>query len=502
MVILALDLGTTTCKAIAVSVSGDVLATAAHTYELLSPRPGWAEQDADDIWQCVVKSLRDLCAELPSERPIGLSFSAAMHTLLPVDADGKPLYHATTWVDNRAGDQAAALRQNAEPAGIYNRTGVPLQAVYFPARVRWLSEHMPDVFKATARIDSLKDWVIFRLTGVWLADYAVASATGLLNIHELQWDEAALELSGLKVEQLPPLGEPKTIVGEILAEAASEIGLPAGIPVVLGASDGALANLGAGVTQPGQRVITIGTSGAVRIVNNQPILNPNQQTWCYAFMRGSYFAGGAINNGGLALQWIRERFYPDLEGDAGYEQLMKDAEGIEAGAENLLLLPYFSGERSPHWNPDVRATFHGLALEHERAHIARAALEAVAFCLADVWQALDSAVLSTGGELKTMPARLTGSITRSPVWAQILADVLGVPLNPVEAADGSILGAASLGFWALGKKPTPDALVKHEGSQQPDIMPDAEHHAFYQRQQRRFQALYNVLQNFENDYTQ
>jgi len=501
MHILALDLGTTTCKAIAITKDGEILASASDTYELHSPQPGWAEQDADEVWDCVVKTLRELTAALPDERPVGLSFSAAMHTLLPVDTAGKPLSPATTWADNRAGEQAAALRQNADISDIYNRTGVPLNSVYFPARLTWLRENLPDVLKSMARIVSLKDWVIFRLTGVWMTDYAVASATGLLNIHALAWDESALKLAGITAEQLPPLNEPKTVVAEISAQATNEVGLPAGLAVVLGASDGALANLGAGVTQPGQRVITIGTSGAVRIVNKKPILSPLQQTWCYAFMRDSYFAGGAINNGGLALQWIRERFYPDLEGDAGYDQLMKDAESIAPGAENLLLLPYFSGERSPHWNPDVRATFHGLALEHQRAHIARAALEAVAYCLADVWQALDKAILSTGGELKSMPARLTGTITRSPVWGQILADVLGIALNPVEAADGSILGAASLGFWALGHLPKPDALVMREGSQpEPDIKPDAERHAFYQQQHRRFQKLFNVLQLYENDY--
>jgi gluconokinase len=212
-----------------------------------------------------------------------------------------------------------------------------------------------------------------------------------------------------------------------------------------------------------------------------PWFDPGERTWCYLLDEGLYFVGGAINNGGLALEWVRDRLYPDLAGPAGFEQLASDAASVAPGAEGVFMLPYFAGERSPYWAPDDRAMLYGLGVGHTRAHIARAAMEGVANCLADVWDALNGT--EEGGQI----VRLTGGITRTPPWAQILADMLGVELMASEAADASAMGAALLGMRALGL-PGAGGLAR---TVEPGrtYTPDQRSHRFYTRHHRAHKAL-------------
>jgi len=485
--VIGLDLGTTNCKAVALTAEGRVLAAASSAYGLQSPHPGWAQQDVWEVWQGVTEAMQSLAAQVPPARVTGLCLSGAMHSVLLVDSDGAPLAPATTWADNRAASQVDALRTRSDPNALYQRTGCPLRSTYHPVRLRWWLLEASQLARRADRFVAIKDWILHRLTGVWATDLGLASTTGLLDIHCLRWDEEALSLAGVSPQRLPPLVSPSAVVGGLTGRAADETGLSEGLPIVAGTSDGGLANLGAGAVVPGQVVVTVGTSGAIRKVVNSPWLDPRERTWCYILVEGRWFAGGAINNGGLALQWVRENFYADLPVDEGYEQALKDAGAIAPGAEGVLLLPYFTGERSPHWDSYARAVVHGLGLEHTRAHVARAALEGVAFCLADVWEAL----ADEEGKLAE-PARLTGGITRAPTWAQLVADVLGIPLVPMEVADASALGAAMLGHWALGN-------VKTFGvSQTPEVSrmvlePDPERHAFYVRRHQAFQSLYRLL---------
>ena len=485
LLVIGLDLGTTRCKAVAVARTGEVAASATSSYPLHSPEPGWAEQSALDVWQGAAAALQQLCRQVPAEQLGAISLSGAMHSLLPVDAAGEPLALALTWADQRAAPQAQAIRREADAQALYQRTGCPLQAIYHPAKLRWWHETQPDVARRAAYFVTIKDWVLWRLAGVWTTDQGLASTTGLLDIHQLRWDAQALALAGITANQLPELKPPAQAAGAVTGQAAAATGLPAGLPVVAGTSDGGAANLGSGAVRAGQSVITIGTSGAVRRVVAQPLLDGAARTWCYVLVEGRWFAGGAINNAGLALQWVRERFYPDVPGDAGYQRLLADAAEVPPGAEGVTFLPYLSGERSPYWNPAARALISGLSLAHSRAHVARAVLEGVAYCLADVWQ-----VLNTGEPIGEV--RLTGNVTHDPLWAQIVADVLGVPLLADEAADASALGAARLGHLALGQITGLDDLASAASGR--SYEPDPARHALYESGHAVFQELYRKLE--------
>jgi gluconokinase len=379
-------------------------------------------------------------------------------------------------------------------AGLYRRTGCPLQPIYHIPKLRWWSEQASDIAGRIARFVALKDFVLHRLAGTWVADPSTWSATGLLDIRRCRWDPEALGLAGIGPDRLPPLASPFSRAGRLTEEAARVTGLPSGLPLVLGASDGALANLGCGTLAPGQVVISVGTSGAVRQWVAEPRLDAAQRTWCYLLAEGRWFAGAAINNAGLAVQWVRDSLYagaPGAAGEsagsvecaaAGFERLFAEAAETPPGAAGLRCLPFFAGERSPYFRADARAAFLGLSWEHGRGHLARAVLEAVALRLADVWDAL---AIAPDGE----PARLTGGILRSPFWAQLCCDVLGTELADVEAADASAVGAALLARAALEPG---NSLQDLTGRIRPGRRwsPDPARHETYRRQLEEFRELY------------
>jgi gluconokinase len=444
---IGLDIGTTSCKAVVFDAAGRPVATASESYPLLVPRRGWAEQDATVLGAAVTRVLRT-AAEASPVAPTGISLSGAMHSCLPVAAEGTPLAPAMTWADNRAAPFESVVRAEVDVPSLYSRTGCPVRSTYHPARLRWWAEVAPAVCARADLFVSIKDWVLHELTGVWAADVALASTTGLLDIVALAWDPGALAAARATPERLPPLVASAAIVGRGLRrEAAAAAGLPAGLPVIAGSSDGALAMLGAGIEKPEQMVISVGTSGAVRRLADRPWIDPGERTWSYVVDEGRWLIGGAINNGGLALEWVRETLYGELDAETGFRRLAEDAAAIPAGAGGVFFLPYLAGERSPSWTPDDPATIYGLRLGHGRAHIARAAMEGVAYCVANVRDALPTAIPSAAA------AQLAGGITRTPVWAQILADVLGEPLVAADVADASAIGAALLGFRALGHSP-------------------------------------------------
>lgn len=494
--LIGLDLGTTNAKAVALDDRGDVIATAARGYPILTPQPGRAEQDPPAVWRGAAEALKELTGQLNPGDIAGVCLSGAMHSSLPVDANGAPLANALTWADQRAAAIAQRLRSQADTLALYHRTGCPLRPIYHIAKLRWWVEQAPELTRRAAFFVTLKDYALFCLTGQWTADISVYAATGLLDIRRYAWDAEALSLARVSASQLPPLASPFTIIGHLTETSAHLTGLPEDIPVILGASDGGLANLGAGASLAGQSVITIGTSGAVRRIVAEPYLDmpatsaldsrrQQERTWCYLLSERRWFSGGAINNGGLAVQWVREKFYPELPGDAGYQRMFQDAAQIPPGSEGVTVLPYFAGERSPYWNTEARATITGLGLDHERRHVARAVLEGVAYRLGEIWQALPASE-------STEPVRLTGGILQSPAWAQIVCDVIGSPLAAVESGDASAIGAAMLGFVALGLAPSLETLA---GRVRPGMrwQPDPEKSAIYRAGLERFQEIYQAL---------
>lgn len=372
-VVVGVDIGTTSSKAVAFDTDGRQLASHSIGYPLEEPHPGWAEQDPDLIYQAVLGVIRAVVDELG--RPVaGLSFSTAMHSLIGLDADGNPLTASITWADSRASAQAERLRAAPSGLALHRRTGTPVHPMAPLSKLVWFAEQEPKLHERVSHWAGIKDLVLRRLAEALVTDHSVASATGLMDIHRLAWDTEALRVAGITEEQLPQLVPTTHVLPGMTAEAARATGLPADTPLVVGAGDGPLANLGLGAVRPGVVACSIGTSGAMRVMVERPGVDPLGGVFCYALTEDRWVVGGAINNGGIVLQWAHDALAPEL-GEHAEEELLGLAAQAPVGSGGLIMLPYLLSERAPHWSALPRGAYVGLTHGHGRAHLVRAALE-------------------------------------------------------------------------------------------------------------------------------
>jgi gluconokinase len=483
-VVLGVDIGTTSAKAVAFDVDGHERSRGEASYPLLEPEPGQAVQDPGAVVDGTLAAIRAAATAARDQgaQIAALSFSGAMHSLVGLDAGGRALTPLITWADMRATEQAERLR--AEHPELHDRTGTPLHPMAPLPKLVWLAEHEPATFAAARRWAGIKELVVARLTGTWAVDHSIASGTGLLNLQELAWDGEALALAGIDAGRLSAL-VPTTERLALGAPGAAELGLKEGVPVIVGAADGPLANLGVGAVHHGVAACSIGTSGALRLMVDRPAVDPQRRVFCFALTPGRWVVGGAINNGGVVLQWTGEALAPDL-GPHAEAQLAELAEGVPAGSEGLVMLPYLLSERAPHWSTLARGAYVGLTRHHGRAHLVRAALEGVGLQLALVLASMRDA----GNEVREI--RATGGFARSTLWRQMLADALGMPIGFPASHEGSAFGAALLGMEALGLVDGIDRAAELVGID--DVVePEAGAAAVYADLLPTFASLYEAL---------
>lgn len=483
-VVIGIDIGTTSTKVVAFSVTGQQVAAAGQGYPLQEPHPGFAVQDPEAIVRAVFSQLAQVVAQVGADRVAGLSFSSAMHSLLGLSADYQPLTEVATWADTRAAVQAERLKASVGGLALHRRTGTPVHPMSPLPKLVWYREQQPKLTEKVAFWVSIKDYVLLRLCGVLVVDHSLASCSGLMDIHCGQWDDEALTLAGITAEQLPELVSTTQVIPGLLPEAAEAVGLPATTPVVAGAGDGPLANLGVGAVRPGVAACSIGTSGALRLMVEEPSVDPLGGVFCYNLTDDRWVVGGAINNGGVTLDWVRDVMADGENTDPG--ELLALAERAQPGSGGLIMLPYLLSERAPHWSALPRGAYIGLTRAHRREHLARAALEGVCLQLALVLQSMQAA----GFEVTQI--RATGGVTRSRLWRQTLADALGTPIDLAAGAEGSSFGAALLGMQALGLIESIDVAADLIGIRE-RVRPDPSAAAVYARLLPVFGGLYDTL---------
>jgi len=472
--LICLDIGTTNVKAFAFSDAGGVWGVAERRNRLLTPQLERSEQEPAAILQNMREVLAEVLAQAKQREPLrGLVFSAAMHGLLAIDAAGKPLTNIWLWSDLRAAALAESWRRSETGLEIYRRTGVPIHPMSPLLKIIWLRQNEPELFAKTHKFLGIKEYLLFQLLGKYLSDLPVASATGLMNIHENRWDKHALDVAGLRVEQLPDLVLPTHM--EILPKkVAVALNLPVDLPVIIGGSDGALANLGAGATTPGQWAVTIGTSAAIRMVTSKPLTDNKMRTFCYRLDDSRCIVGGASNNGTNALEWLRTQVIGSRRGAGAFAQL---AAKVPAGADGLLFLPYLLGERAPLWDAQVRGSFHGLTAQHTQAHFVRAVMEGVLFNLKVIAEPLEAIQPP-----ETIHAG--GGFSNSRLWVQMLADIFQKPVClDGQGVDPSILGALRVACQALN---LPDLVDRQQVT---IVWPDKTQAAIYAEAYQKFAQL-------------
>jgi gluconokinase len=493
---LGVDLGTGSCKALVVGAEARVLGFASADYAAGEAEERWREQDPAALVEGMVRAVRGAVerAQAVPEACAGMSLGGALHSLVVLDGAGRPLTGVSTWADDRAANQAAAIAGTDLGRELYRRTGCVPHGLYPLYKILWLREERPEVFRQARRLVSAKEYVLAELTGEWLVDYSIATGSGFMNVHDLTWDPLPLEVAGIGPEKLSRPGDARLAVAGLKAGLAARMGLSPRTPLFLGSSDAANSSLGAGTVHPWQVTCMVGTSGALRLISPRPLLDENGRTWCYAVDAGHWIVGGAINNGGVALSWLRDLLhqpFPDLppELHCSFEDLADLAGRVPPGAGGVVCLPFLAGERSPNWNLSARACFLGLKLDHGAGHLARSLLEGVAFRLRSVLRLLVE--LNPG----IREVRASGGFTNSPLWLRIVGNVLNRELAIPAWGETSCLGAALwalMGGGALASLEEAGRLVRISRT----TSPDPAEAGLYDRAYSLYQDLYVALSPF------
>lgn len=430
---LGIDLGTGSVKALVLGEQGEVLAEHSETYEVKSRHSGWAETDTRLWWQATCKAVKSCSANFDI-RAIGLS--GQMHGVVLCKRDGTPLYPAILWADMRS---SATLPPYHSLSPVEKRMlANPLTAGMMGPSLLWLKQHEPDLYQKADLALSPKDWLRLTLTGQAHAEPSDASATLLYDLEENSWADKLIAKLELRRELFPSLIKSSAIAGSLQTKAANDLGLKEALPVVAGGADAACSAFGSYLRQEGQVQINLGTAMQIFAIRNQAIIDQELRTHLYRTVEDNYYAMAAMQNAGIAFEWVRKVL------GLSWPQMYEEAFVKTDSSKGLLFLPYLTGERTPHLNPHASACWQSMRLEHERCHLVRAAFEGIAFALKDGLLALQA----TGIRFESL--RLAGGGSIDPRWQQLLADVLAYPLVPVNHPSASASGAAQLAARALG----------------------------------------------------
>lgn len=484
--VVGIDASTTATKAVLVDEGGRVAGIAATEYGFEQPRPLWSEQDprlwSDGALSAIRRVLADTGTDPAEVRAVGLT--GQMHGLVLLDAAGDVLRPAILWNDQRTEAECDAIRAAVGKDRVVAITGNDALTGFTAPKLAWVRAHEPEVWSRVAHVLLPKDYVRLALTGGYAMDKADGAGTQLFDLAARDWSPVMVEALGLDPGWLPPTFEGPETTGVVSADAAAATGLRAGTPVVAGGGDQAANAVGTGVVAPGTMALSLGTSGVVFAATDAPLYEPagRVHAFCHA-VPGRWHLMSVMLSAAGSLRWFRDAIAPGV----AFADLAEAAGEVAPGSEGVLFLPYLSGERSPYPDPRARGAFTGLTLGHDRRHLTRAVMEGVAFGLRD---GLD--LMLEAGTPAPDQVRASGGGTASPVWVQILADVLDAEIATVDTTEGAAYGAALLAATGAGWFPTvdaaTDALVHATpvASPGPDAPAYAERHAAYR-------ALYPAL---------
>jgi xylulokinase len=481
-IMIGLDVGTTGVKALAVSPTGLVLASAEEEYPLSTPRPGWAEQDPEDWWQASEQALADISEELgkrgENAEVAGIGLSGQMHGLVCLDSRQRVLRPAILWNDQRTAAECAEIEQRIGLERLIELTGNRALPGFTAPKLLWLRRHEPGVYRRIRHVLLPKDYVRLRLTGELAIDVADASGTLLFDVARRRWSEEVLEALELPAEWLPPALESPEVSGRTSG----------GVAVAAGAGDQQAGALGVGVDRPGPLSVVLGTSGVVFTALDSYAHDAEARVhaFCHAAPE-TWEAMGVMLSAAGSLRWLRDLVFPGRP----YEELTAAAESWRPGVEGLTFLPYLQGERTPHADPNARGAFVGLSTVHDRGALVRAVLEGVAFGLRDSLELLRE--LGVRPEL----GRVSGGGARSALWLEIVASVLDLPLELTAVEEGAAYGAALLGGVAGGLFADPHEAVRACVRARERVEPNPEWMEIYERGYARYRALYPALRPLE-----
>jgi xylulokinase len=453
-VYLGIDIGTSGTKTLAMRTDGRILATATVEYPLSNPRPGWSEQDPEHWWQAAIKSVRAVLRQgkIKPAEIAGIGLSGQMHGSVFLDAKHQVIRPAILWNDQRTAAECAEIEARAGGRSqLIELVANPALTGFTAPKILWLRKHEPRHFDRVRQVLLPKDYVRFRLTGEFATEVSDASGTLLLDVRNRRWSRSLLQRLDLDPAILPAVFESDEVSGHLSPQAGRRLGLPAGIPVVGGGGDQAAGAVGNGIVRKGVISATMGTSGVVFAHSDEVQYDPQGRlhTFCHA-VRGKWHVMGVVLSAGGSLQWYRnqlagaETALAQAKKIDPYELLTEQAAGAPPGSEGLFFLPYLTGERTPHADPNARGAWVGLSLRHTRAHLVRSIIEGATYAMRDSLEIIERL------QIPVKEVRLSGGGARSRFWRQVQADIYGTRVVTTNSSEGPAYGVALLAAVGAG----------------------------------------------------
>lgn len=483
---LGIDIGTGGSRALLLDAEGHLAAshTVAHA-EMAMAQPLWAEQDPADWWRAAAEAIRGVLAQRPGCTVAGVALSGQMHGLVILDAQNRVLRPSLIWCDQRSQAQVDWINGQVGREQVLAAIANPVLTGFTLPKLLWVRDHEPATYEQVRHLLLPKDYIRLQLTGEHATEVSDASGTALFDVVNRRWATGFATALGIDPAILPRAVESSEQTGVISAAGAAATGLAPGTPVFGGGGDQAASAVGNGIVEPGIVSDTIGTSGVVFAHMDEVAYDPagRVHTFCHA-VKGKWHVMGVTQGAGLSLQWLRNQLTPGLS----YDQLTAEAATAAPGAQGLFWLPYLMGERTPHLDSSLRASWIGLTAAHTRADLIRSVLEGVCYSQRDC---LD---IIAGLGVPLSSVRLSGGGAKSPFWTQLFADILGQPISLLASQEGSAYGAALLAMVGTGQfRDVPEACratVREVSRVEPANL------GFYRAQHARYQALYPALAPF------
>ena len=485
--LIAIDCSTTACKAVVWNERGYAVATGRHSYGLSYVGSSWVEQNAPDWWVAACSAIVDAVTQVGASHIAGIAITHQRETFVCLDKEGMPLRPAITWMDMRATAEVDEFG-NSDVHRITGKPPNPTPAWY---KLLWLKKHEPKIFSKIAHVVDVGGFLVNKLTGEWATSWSSADPLGLVDMQSFDYHDGLLQETGLSRDNFGRLLPPGTIVGGLTKAVAEHLGLPSGLPVVVGAGDGQSAGLGCNLTQPGRAYLNLGT-GAVSGIFSSTYTHGKSYRTMGGAVPGTYiletFIGGGTQNISWFIDKLTEKQSLTKPGETHEQHLEVVATEIPIGAEGLLCLPYWSGAMTPYWDGNARGAFVGLSGVHSKAHIYRAILEGIAF---------EQRLLTSGVESETgthiEEVLVLGGGSRSSLWCQIIANVLGRPVKLVREQECTALGAGIHAAAALGLHPDLLTAANNMSGIEKTYEPDISTYNFYSKIYPTYCSIYPGL---------
>ncbi|WP_106789181.1 xylulokinase [Massilistercora timonensis] len=481
MLYIGVDLGTSAVKLLMMDSEGKIQKIVSKEYPLYFPHPGWSEQKPEDWFEKSMEGIKELTAECDKSQVAGISFGGQMHGLVALDKDDNVIRPAILWNDGRTGEETDYLNQviGKEKLSLY--TANIAFAGFTAPKILWMKKHEPENFAKISKIMLPKDYLAYKLSGSFCSDVSDASGMLLMDVKNRCWSKEMIEICGITEEQLPKLYESYEVVGTLKPEIAQELGLSADVKVIAGAGDNAAAAVGTGTVGDGMCNISLGTSGTIFISSKNFGVDEHNALHSFAHADGNYHLMGCMLSAASCNKWWNEEILKTT--DFAAEQA-----GIQKLGENqVFYLPYLMGERSPHNDPDARATFIGMTMDTTREDMTQAVLEGVSFGLRD------SLEVARSLGLKIERTKICGGGAKSPLWKKMIANIMNMKVDVIESEEGPALGGAMLAAVGCGEYPDVETIAAKMVKVVDTVEPDPELVAKYEERYQKFRKIYPTV---------